>query len=162
MITIFDIIKIAFPIFGIILGFKLGNNIGFGVGIVLASVGLLIGYFLGKLPFILVISSVKNGLEKKSSTELRQELTKNDCLIPNVILLELLSRNEDISNELGILLKMLESDESDKRIRAWNALESAFPDMVKLIPDHHYCNSLGMCKQTADKLRTLQEEEKKK
>jgi len=143
-----------------LLGFKLGSPFGFWISIVFSIVGLVLGFILGRLPLIFAILFLKKGFGKRTSVDLRQEFAKDDCLIPNVILLELRSRGEDISNELKTLLEKLDSDNVDRRSRAWVALKSAFPDVVNMIPDYHFSDSPEVRKCKIDKLKTLLKEKK--
>lgn len=158
MITIFDIIQLTFPVFGMIIGFKLGGPFGFWTSIVLSIIGLIIGFVLGKMPFALTILFLKKGFKNRASVDLRQEFAKDDCLIPNILLLELSSRGENLSDELEALLERLNANNIDKRSRAWIALKSAFPDTANMIPDYHFSDSPEVRKRKIDKLKILLKE----
>lgn len=160
MFTLLDLVELVIPIVGVLWGFVIGARFGIVPGIVCAGIGLILGRILGKLPLTISIYALKRCFRKKTTEDLRKELRKEDCLIPNVILHEILSRGDDTSEDLEIVLNKLESVNSDERSRGWVALKSAFPNIVKMMPDYNFYDSPELCKQKVDKLRVFLAENK--
>lgn len=134
--TLFDFLGVLGAIAGAMLGGYVGGS--FGVPGIIGGViiGLFIGRFIGNIPFILVIKQLQRKFADDSISELRKKLNDPACMIPNIILLELLSRGEDVTKDLPVVIGLLQSDETSKQGFGWAALTSAYPNLVKEIPDY--------------------------
>jgi len=104
-----------------------------------------------------MVRGVRKNLERKSVDELRRSLRTPKCLIPNLILLELSSRGEDILPDLPVILDLLESEEQSKRGSGWAALTSAYPDLVTTIPDYRIQDRAEVCRKNIAPLRRMTE-----
>jgi hypothetical protein len=155
MFTFFHVILLACLVGGVALGMAGGAQL-FGVtgGIVGALAGGLAGLVIGRIPVILVLRSLAREFCAKTSSELRAHLRDPDCLAPNVVLLELQSRGEDIRQDLPVVLDWLISQDVGRREKGWAALTSAFPELVSQIPDYRIDDSVDECRRKTDKLRT--------
>jgi hypothetical protein len=147
--TIFDVMPLAGIIFGILFGVKFGSQFG-DVG---AGVGAVIGGTLGWLCWRLLLMWTckwldrKRNLSNKTVEELRAMLRDPNCPIPNVALLELGIRNQNMEQELPAVLDMLVSPLKQRRIRGWRTLASVFPERAKLVADCRIDDSIDKCKE---------------
>jgi hypothetical protein len=157
MITLFDVIAyLALPLIGAMVGWGLGNAcLGWTGGTAGALIGLaLFGYIgaAGKRAFLIfVMRRMKNRMTPLSTDELRSQISTS--FTPNVILLELKSRGEDISSDLDKILELLEDSESHRRIRGWAALKSAFPQIAASLGDYRIHGSTNECRAAVSKVR---------
>ena len=153
MFTLFDLLQLVGFIGGLVLGIALGAD-SFGIvgGIVGGIGGFFIGAIIGRLPLIATLWLQARQFKSHSSDELRQSLHRDDCLTPNLHLLELQRRGEDIQTELPLVLQMLVSDHSDRRGFGWAALTSAFPDVANQISGYNPMASKAECKKHVDRL----------
>jgi hypothetical protein len=126
---------------------------GVGGGMAGALIGGWLGFLLGKLPEILVLKWLYSHLSGATSNELRDFLHQPDCHIPNVVLLELQRRGEDIYQELGVILDLLVSKEVPRRALGWAALNSAFPDLALELCDYSIVDSIEECRRKTKTLR---------
>jgi hypothetical protein len=152
--TIFHVFILA----GIGAGLALGMDVGlqlFGVcgGVVGAMLGGGAGYAAGRLPEDFVLQSLARELALASADELRAYLHGPECQTPNVVLLELQSRGEDIQPELPWILDMLVSEKLSRRGLGWAALTSAFPVRAGQLGDYRTDDSVAECRRKTAKLR---------
>jgi hypothetical protein len=139
---------------GLALGIAGGAKLfGFGGGVVGALAGGYAGFIIGRLPELWVMRSLARRLISKPSGELRAYLRQPDCLIPNIVLLELERRGEDISQELGVVLDLLVSEDATRRGHGWAALDSAFPEHARQIPDYRVGDTVEDCRRKTERLR---------
>lgn len=85
--------------------------------------------------------------------ELRDNLRSPKCLIPNLILLELHRRGEEIRSELPLVVDLLVAEEPYRRRMGLAALNSAFPELSALIPDYNVNDSIDELRRKTIKLR---------
>jgi hypothetical protein len=159
MLTLFDIL----PVFGACAGLGLGIASGawlLGTPGALAGalVGCVCGFFAGRVPRLVVLRLLGRELAAKSVADLPADLRSPRCLIPNVVLLELLSRGEDIRPDLPVVLDMLVSADSARRGFGWAALASAFPELAASIADYRIFDPVEECHRKTDRLRVAAEQ----
>lgn len=147
MITIFDIVQILSPLLGLLLGGALGSKLG-PVG---AIVGALLcgglGLYLGRLPTLFMIRGMRRKLARFGPAELRAQLRDPRCWTPNILLLELRARGEDISPELPLVLSLMESEHQHRRTFGFAALLSAFPEVAKSLRGYSPTQPVEKCKR---------------
>ncbi len=158
MLTVFHLLQLVSACVGIAFCVAIGID-WFGVigGVVGAIAGGFLGSGVGHLPVFLILRSLARDLGRKSSGELRESLHQLNCKIPNLLLLELKRRGEDINSELPIVLDLLESEETGPRSRGWTALASAFPELAQQIRDYRIGGSVEECRGKTEILRVLAE-----
>jgi hypothetical protein len=144
--------------FGVGIGFLLGLAVGtklYGIagGITGALIGGYAGFVVGGLPEFLVIHSFACCLARKTSAELRTFLRSPGCQIPNLILLELQRRGEDVWPELEAVVELLVAEEVGRRGCGWAALASAFPDLAAQLNDYCLGDSVAECRRKTSRLR---------
>lgn len=153
MFTLFDLLRLI----GFLGGAFVGGSLGWewlGVfGLVLGGAGgFFVGGFVGQLPLICALKFVSRKFDAMTSDDLRQQLHAPDCLAPNVLLLELRRRGEDIQSELTFLHSLLVSDEMFRRTAGWAALTSAFPELVHRIPNYNPTGTPAECRKNCELL----------
>ncbi len=153
-ITIFDII----PLYAIILGICVGVKLGTVFGHVGAVIGGMVGGILGWFGWRFLLMGIckwldrKRNLSNKTVEELRAMLRDPNCPIPNVALLELGIRKQNMEQELPVVLDMLISPMKQRRIRGWRTLASVFPERAKLVSDYRIDDSIEKCREKIQKL----------
>ena len=124
-------------------------------GVVGAITGGYAGLVVGSLPEFFALRSLARDIGGKTSGELREYLHREECKVPNVVLLELKRRGEEIRSELSVVLDLLVSENMDKQSRGWAALESAFPELAQQIPQYCIGGSPDACREQVELLRTM-------
>lgn len=119
---------------GALLGVVVGSGTGRWVG----------GYF----EFFGLREIVKE-ITTSSSVRLRALVRSPDCLTPNMVLLELKSRGEDIGEELRVVVELLSSEDAPTRGRGWAALNSAYPELVGKVADYRLTDAPDECRRKA-------------
>jgi hypothetical protein len=152
-LTIFHVLSFAMLVGGIVLGYELGSRWGVLLAIGGAVIGGLCGLVAGRLPLLLAIWASRWFLRNKTSHELRGLLRDDGFLAPNVVLLELLRRKEDIGQELPVVLEMLESDDVERRTRGWHALATAFPRQTRYFHDYRLDDPTEICRGRVQRFR---------
>jgi hypothetical protein len=157
-ITIFQIIPLYAIIIGICIGVKLGSvfgHIGAGIG---GVVGGILGLLCWRLPLMWICKWLdrKRNLSNKTVEELRAMLRDPNCPIPNVALLELGMRKQNMEQELPVVLDMLVSPLKQRRSRGWRTLASVFPERAKLVADYRVDDSVEKCKEKIQKILPIQ------
>jgi hypothetical protein len=153
MITLFDLITILLPVFGLGLGAGLGSGFG-NIGVVASSLICgIIGFYLGRLPYHYLLRKEKRRLAGFTSEELRLQIQSPDCLAPNLFLMELRSRGEGILSELPFVLVMMESEQLHRRTRGFAALLSAYPEIARLLKGYNPTHPFESCKLKIAELR---------
>ncbi len=158
MFTLFDIFELLGPLAGAAIGALIGIRFGTPSAVIGAVVGIVAGRLFGKLPTFLMLKSLHRSLSQKSTEQLRAELRTERCLIPNVIILELSSRGENIMQYLPVVLDLLESEDSSRRGFGWAAITSAFPDLAHRISGYRLDDTIDECKRKLQILRDLTEQ----
>jgi len=154
MLTLFDVLPLFGACVGLVLGLIGGGRLLDTPGAISgALVGCVMGFIAGRIPFILTLWVLSRELATKTAPELRADLRSPDCLAPNVVLLELLSRGEDIRCELPVVLDLLASEDFGRRGAGWAALVSAFPELAAAIPDYRIDDPVETCRSKTQCLR---------
>lgn len=139
---------LAVPIGGVALAACLGWQYFGIVGLMVGGVaGLLLGAVIGVLPLVVALSWQGKRLRVLSSDELRRRLRESDCLAPNLLLLELLSRGESIDDEQTIVIDLLASDDSSRRTRGWAAAQSVYPELAEQLAGYSPNGSTAACRE---------------
>jgi hypothetical protein len=152
MITVFHILPGMGLLFGTLGGFALGSRLGTIPGIICGALGGGVGMVCGRLPFILVLKSMKRDFRGVPTDRLRAMLRDPGFLAPNVLLLELGSRGEDIEREMPVVLDMLTAPSRERRVRGWHALESAFPARARIVGDYRIDDTPDQCRKKIQRL----------
>jgi hypothetical protein len=146
MITIFHLMQWGGIAAGLIYGWSYGEQwfgvIGAVTGAILGAIG---GNFIGILPLWIVMKFITPKLSKLSEQELRQQVSDPECMIPNLILLELSSRNLNIENHISDVLNMLRSEDTSRRGFGLAALNSVFPNLASEIDTYSIDDSVEQC-----------------
>ena len=152
--TIYHVFVVAAICAGFALGMAAGAKL-FGVagGVAGAIIGGYAGFVAGQLPELLVLRWLARSLIRANTDELRSWLRDPSCQIPNILLLELERRGEDIHGELGVVLDLLVSEDVSQRGHGWAALTSASPDMARQMGDYRLGDSVDECRRKTGKLR---------
>jgi hypothetical protein len=150
MITIFHIIPIAVLIWGAFLGYDYYSWLGAIGG---AMTGLVIGVLSSQILIVIGLRSMN--LQGQSTEKLRTHL--HDGVWPgyHLIFAELKLRGEEISNELDVVLSLLNDDSYQKRLHGWTILSRYFPDLAEQIPDYNPVEPAEVCRSKAQKFSTL-------
>lgn len=153
MFTIYHMIGgigiVLCPTFASVVGYEL---VGISGAIVGGTLGLMIGVFGANYILLAAVRSGAALVRDKSSAELRRLIHEHRVMV-NFALLELRSRGEDIHCELGLVIRMLESDSRSERGSGWAALSSAFPDLAEEVSDYHVLDSSEVRKGKIDRIR---------
>lgn len=138
MFTLFHLIELQGTALGIFLGAMAGGR-RFGIlgGLAGALVGGIIGRVCGRLPFRITGWVLFRDLRRKSPEALWAMLRDNECVMPNLVLLELRRRGEDRGEGLRLILGMLVSEDRPRRFLGWTALRSVFPDQAAHLDDYN-------------------------
>jgi len=152
MITLFDVLPVIGLTFGALGGFAFGAHFGTLTGVAGSIIGAGVGLVYGRLPFILVLKSMKRDFSGKTTEQLRTMLRDPGFLAPNVLLFELRSRGEDLDGELPIVLDMLTAHSRDRRVRGWNALLAGFPALAEMLSDYRFNDSAEECAKKVQKV----------
>ncbi len=136
-----------------------GLLVGIGAGVVLGSaidavalgalLGAAAGYSLGAIPGHLALRSLSRKLSHTPIGEL-QALVGG--LAPNLALLELRRRGEDIAPYLTQIVGLLVAPSVPQRGRGWAALQSAWPDLAQLAVDYDIADSPTECERKLEPL----------
>ena len=149
MFTIFHVLLLVGMVLGGVFGYRLGVLVNIPLGIVGAIVGVPVGFLIGQLPLLLSLRFASREFQSFTVDELRVMLKSKEHLAPNLLLLELASRGEDIEPDLPIVIELLTAESPDDRMRGWHALASAFPDRAQMIKDYRFTESRDMCRKRA-------------
>lgn len=145
MITIFDMVQILSPLLGLLLGATLGAPLGPVGAVVCGLFGGAVGLYLGRLPTLFMIRGMRRKLARFNPVELRDQLHDPKCWTPNILLLELRARGEDISTELPLVLSLMESEHQHRRTLGFAALLSAFPEVAKALRGYNPTQPIEEC-----------------
>lgn len=113
------------------------------------AVGSGVGLWIGRRCELMGLGEVVKEVMTSSSEQLRASLRRSDCLTPNLVLLELKSRGEDIRSELPVVVGLLTSEDVPTRGRGWAALNSAFPELVEKVADYRLTDTADECRRKA-------------
>lgn len=146
MITVFHILPGMGLVIGGLGGAALGSSLGTTPGIILGVLGGGVGWVCGRLPFFMVLKSIKRDFRGLATDRLRSLLRDPGFLAPNAVLLELGSRGKDIESEMPVVLDMLIAPSRERRMRGWHALESAFPARARMVGDYRIDDTPDQCR----------------
>jgi hypothetical protein len=153
MITIFHILPGMGLVIGALGGFTLGSHFGTSPGIICGALGGGVGLVCGRVPFALALKSMKRDFSGIGTERLRTMLRDPGCLAPNVLLLELGARGEDLEREMSVVLDMLTDPSRERRVRGLHALQSGFPARAKTISDYRIDDTPDDCRKKIQRLR---------
>ena len=151
--SIFDLLPMVGLLTGAIGGGTFAAGWGWVAGGCGALVGGLLGMTLGRLPLVLSLMWVHRSFQSKSVEELRSLLKDPACLVPNLILLELHARGEDLQPLLPLVLEMLTSPDRSRRVRGWYALASAYDDCARELQDYSVDDDEEMRREKVERLK---------
>lgn len=152
MITVFHILPGMGLVFGALGGFALGYRFGTIPGIICGALGGGVGLVCGRVPLVLVLKSMKRDFRGIRTEQLRTMLRDPGFLAPNVLLLELGARGEDLEREMPVVLDMLTAPSRERRMRGWHALESTFPARARTISDYRIDDTPDECRKKIQRL----------
>jgi hypothetical protein len=159
MFTVFHVSVLVGIGGGVALGWTHGTQLyGPAGGLAAAVASGYAGFLVGRLPELVVLWSLCGSLASKTSDQLHALLHGPDCQAPNLVLLELQRRGEDVRSELGLILDLLVSEDFAQRGRGWAAMSSAFPDLAGQARDYHLGDSVGECRRKTEALRHMASE----
>lgn len=160
MITLADML----PILGMVVGASVGVALGLGdnpAWIFLgAPAGGVAGYYLGCIPRRLSIRHERAKLAALSVGDLKAELHnlsegRFGRFTPNYLLMELIARGQQVSEHVGLVLNLLESEGQFSRMLGFGALLSAYPDLARQLHKYNPGQSTGECKMKVAELRQI-------
>jgi hypothetical protein len=158
VLTLFDILPLSSSSVGLVFGIVGGSwLLGTPGAIIGALIGTVMGFIVGRIPFVLTLRMLSRELASKTASELRADLRNPACLAPNMVLLELRRRGEDIRSELTVVFDLLVSTDFGRRGAGWAALVSAYPDLAVLIPDYRIDDPIEKCLNKTERLRAMVE-----
>jgi hypothetical protein len=115
-----------------------GARLG-GPGTTGSAIGAVVGGLLGlAVGFGLVVGSAEyllRRLRKMSVEDLRRELRDPAHRTPRLVLAELRRRGEASPDDLEVVIAMLTEESAVRRKRGFLALQSVFPELLKVAPD---------------------------
>ncbi len=152
MITVFHILPGMGLVFGALGGFALGSRLGTIPGIMCGALGGGVGLVCGRVPFVLVLKSMKRDFRGMTTAKLRAMLRDPGFLAPNALLLELGARGEDLEREMPVVIDMLTAPSRERRVRGWHALESAFPARARIVSDYRIDDTPDECRKKIQRL----------
>jgi hypothetical protein len=130
LLTIFDILPVAVAVAGADCGYRAGHS-GGGVagGVVGAGCGVVVGWALGSLPFLLSARVLRRSLASSSIPHLRERLER-EYFISHLIIAELVKRGEPVESVREAVMRQLASQNADvQRFGKTNA-KLWFPDLL--------------------------------
>ncbi len=157
MFSLFDLFQVIGPILGLIIGGAVGAEYGVPLGIAGALCGGYLGLHLGRLPTNLMVRSVRMDFAQFSVSDLEVKLD-GACWTPNLILMELKARGEDVTKYLPFVLSLMQDDEFFRRTRGYAALLSAFPNEASKLVDYNPTKSVEDCRNALANLTTKTEQ----
>ena len=152
MVSLIDLLVFFGTIAGIMFGASLGYNLGIICAILCSMFGGIIIFLFGRWINLIMLRKTYHTIAHLTSVELREQLHAQDCFIPNLILLELRFRGEDITSELPLIFNLMQSKYVDHRMRGFAAFLSAFPDMANESNKYNPTNSFEKCKKNVKRI----------
>lgn len=153
MVTVFHLLMLLAVVGGAALGATAGWHL-FGVlGAILGALaGAMAGALIGQVPLVAGMLLVGRRYEKMTTDALREHLHNAECAAPNLVLLELRRRGENIEDQLPLLQQMLGSEDVQQRTRGWAALRSAFPERAAQMAGYSPFGTIDECRKHAEPL----------
>lgn len=156
MFTLFHLFVLVCAVVGFAHGLFFGVKF-FGIfgGFLCALAGGYLGVVLGRIPEWVTLRSLIRNLNLMATPELKTLLHGPNCLTPNVVLLELRRRGEDIRHELPVVLDLLVSEDVARRGKGWAALTSTYPELAAQVQDYRVADPVEECRRKTEKLRIV-------
>lgn len=155
--TLYDLLTVIFTIVGVLLGVGFGRTYGPFGGMLGAVVGGLVGGWIGRIPAKRRMRSTRKGLAKFTLEELRDQLHRSALAPsrwpPNLLLMELQARGEDLNQHVELVLSMLEADPIWQRAFGYGALLSAYPSLAQSLKGYRPSASVEDCRTKVAELR---------
>lgn len=134
MFTVFHLLQVVIPLFGLVLGFTIGGkHYRIAGALIGALLGMTIGFFAGRLPF-LIVWKIAN-LEGKSTARLWRFIREDDYFVFHLVFPLLMSQGEDVTSEKDRILELLLSDNWERRRFGWASLQIVFPVIADKSPN---------------------------
>jgi hypothetical protein len=131
MFTIFHLLQLFGIIAGIALGAQLGQwYLGLAGAIGGGFVGLLAGFVVGRLPWVIGWAWMRRDLKRSSAGDLRRRL-ESQYFVSHLIIAELVTRGEPVESFRDLVVRQLNSDSPD--VRRFGEANAAlwFPELAK-------------------------------
>jgi len=159
-----DLISFVCTLAGIALGFAPAVEYGLGFGLIGAVVGGLIGNQIGCIPHIVQIRKARRKMATLTVEQLRNQLHQwayarlpSEGQTPNFLLAGIRARGEDISQYLGWVLDMLESESVLRRACGRGALWTGWPHLGEYLKGYSPERSVEECRRIVANLRQAAE-----
>jgi hypothetical protein len=155
--TLYDLLTIIFTVAGVLLGVGFGRAYGPFGGMVGAVVGGLLGGWIGRIPAKRRMQSTRKGLSQFTTEQVRELLYRSAVVPsrwpPNLLLMELQARGEDLNKHIELILSMLEADPVWQRAFGYGALLSAYPHLAQSLKGYRPAASVDDCRTKVAALR---------
>jgi hypothetical protein len=144
-------------IFGSVVGYAHFRIVGAVAG---GLIGGLIGSVLGSLPNGLFQEAMFRSLRRKSNDELRTMIEKGEpaigewTFIQAMALLNLQLRGEDVQPYRLRVIALLEADQWQTRLAAWDALRLVYTEVAVKIEDYNPRGPIEECRRQVARLRS--------
>lgn len=145
MFTLFDLFRLLALLLGVVVGGALGAEHGIGFAIAGGVIGCLVGAQVGALPTRLMIRIARRKFAALTVADLESQLVETGWT-PNLILMELRARGEDVSKHLPFVLQLLGHEDLPCRTKGFAALLTAFPDVAKQAPGYNPTAPVDQCR----------------
>ncbi len=154
MLNAFNMLRFVALVGGVLLGAKFGYSYLGVVGMLLGALcGGGVGWFVGRVPWLVASRLTQKSLELVDSQRLRERLRNgSEYFISHLLLAHLMARGESIDDELPVIVGLLISESGDKRRFGWEALKFAFPTSAAKICEFVPSDSLEKCRAVVAKL----------
>lgn len=144
-----------------VIGLEIGGRpVGGILGIVL---GVILGWaswrILARFDGQAMVRNAKKEFGDKSVEELRELLREGKTMTPNLILVALMLRGENIDQDIFPVFDFLESDVVQRRSWGYAALRTGYPYLTQFIHDYSPVNSHDVCRDQVVELRSWVEEQ---
>ena len=156
MLSLFDLFAIFFTFLAGSFAWKYTSVYGNWYGIVGVVIGGLLGWKIGWLPYYIVIWFMKRKMVNCSTEELKKllfEFKFPGTFSPNILLLELKARGEDMNKYLDFVLGKLEAGNASERTFWYAGITSAYPELVKHLDEYKPQGTKEKCQACVSKLR---------
>lgn len=146
-VTIFDFIQVIGIIIGAWIGFKWGRG-SFGLFGALGGggLGLVVGYFVGQVPWYLAWVVFEIALRSASKERLRKRL-QTEHFIAHLLIAELIVRGEPVDSFWPYIMSLLQADSFYERYHGWENLNIWFPRIAKEIEGFDPSVSVERCRK---------------
>lgn len=139
---------------GLAFGKEYGGTIGAIVGCLMAgAAGYILCVLISRQQTRILVKSVRKEYADRTTQELRDILHGGNTLTPNLILMELRLRGDNIDRDIYPVLRMLESDHHQIRVLGYAALRTAYFYLKTFICDYSPGNRVDKCRSQVADLR---------